>query len=472
MRLRWGIVGLIAGRELRDQWRDRRTLFLMFGLPVLMYPLFVGVGFLYWAALQEKRFVVGIRGAEYLPQEPQAFAAAAGAAAAARSPLHYPPLLEQDHFAVRWMHSPALPEPQPEADLRPLQLEPLPEPEYEELLRQRRVDAVLLVEPDCAARLEQGGRPELRILSREGEENSKLAINRLKEVLQRWQEAVKRVRFARQGLPPDFDAPLRISDPLSDKPVERKILDELRDILVKVIPFLLVMWMLTGAVYPAIDMTAGEKERGTMETLLISPAERSEIVLGKFAAVSVMGYTTAVWNVLLMLGAVLAAEHVFAMRLVSLSGMAAGLATAAPLAMLIAAVALALGVFARSSREGNYYMVPLFLVLLPLAYWSMSPGNELDGRTCWVPVVNVMLLQQWVLAVRPDPFPYATLPAVALSLGVCVGAALAAAVRQFHRESVLFREVPAVRRRWRWRRSLLLLAGLAPLAAAGPACLI
>lgn len=472
--MRWGMVRLIAGRELRDQWRDRRTLFLMFGLPVLMYPLFVGVGLLYWAALQEKRFVVGIRGAEHLPQEPQAFAAAAGAAAAIRSPLHYPPLLEQDRFAVRWTHSssPVLPEPHPEADLRPLRLEPLPESEYQELLRQRRVDAVLLVEPDCAARLEQGDRPELRILLREGEENSKLAVHRLKEVLQRWREAIKRVRFARQGLPPDFDEPLRIYDPLSDKPVERQILDELRDILVKVIPFLLVMWMLTGAVYPAIDMTAGEKERGTMETLLISPAERSEIVLGKFVAVSVMGYTTAVWNVVLMLGAVVAAEYFFPMRLVSLAGMAAGLATAAPLAMLIAAVALALGVFARSSREGNYYMVPLFLVLLPLAYWSMSPGNELDGRTCWVPVVNVMLLQQRVLAVRPDPFPYGTLPAVALSLGVCVGAALAAAVRQFHRESVLFREVPAVRRRWRWRRPLLLVAGLVPLAAAAPACLI
>src|SRR5204862_3922129 len=114
-------------------------------------------------------------------------------------------------------------------------------------------------------------------------------------------------RFARHGLPQDFDVPVEVHDPLSDKPAEKKMFDELRDVLVKVIPFLLVMWMLTGAIYPAIDMTAGEKERGTMETLLISPAERTEIVIGKFLATTCFGFGTAMWNVLLMVVAVVVA---------------------------------------------------------------------------------------------------------------------------------------------------------------------
>ena len=64
----------------------------------------------------------------------------------------------------------------------------------------------------------------------------------------------------------------------------------------RLFPFLLVMMSLTGAFYPAVDLCAGEKERGTMETLLISPASRSEIVLGKFLTVMLASVMTAVLN--------------------------------------------------------------------------------------------------------------------------------------------------------------------------------
>jgi sodium transport system permease protein len=214
--------------------------------------------------------------------------------------------------------------------------------------------------------------------------------------------------------------------------------------LVKVIPFLLVMWMLTGAIYPAIDMTAGEKERGTMETLLISPAERTEIVAGKFFATTCFAFGTAMWNVLLMVVAVavapLLAPNLFGPGLISLPGLAACVLAAIPLAMLFAALALSLGIFARSTKEGNYYMVPLFFVVLPLAYWSMTPGIELNGFTQWVPMANALLFQQRLMSVRPDPFPWHHAPAVFGTLAACVALALFAAVAQFHREGVLFRE--------------------------------
>jgi sodium transport system permease protein len=134
--------------------------------------------------------------------------------------------------------------------------------------------------------------------------------------------------------------------------------------------------------------------------------------------------------------------------LLSIAGLIASVLTALPLAMLFAAGCLTLGVFARSTKEGNYYMVPMFFVVLPLAYWSMAPGIELDGRMSWVPVTNALLLQQRLMAVRPDPFPWQHVPAVVASLGGCIALALWAAVRQFHRESVLFREAQAGRGRW------------------------
>ena len=64
----------------------------------------------------------------------------------------------------------------------------------------------------------------------------------------------------------------------------------------KVLPFVLFIWALTGAFYPAVDLCAGEKERGTMETLLISPARREEIVWGKFLTIWVFSGATALLN--------------------------------------------------------------------------------------------------------------------------------------------------------------------------------
>ena len=64
----------------------------------------------------------------------------------------------------------------------------------------------------------------------------------------------------------------------------------------KILPMLLLLWALTGAFYPAIDLCAGEKERGTLETLLSSPAERSEIVLGKLLTIMLFSIATAVLN--------------------------------------------------------------------------------------------------------------------------------------------------------------------------------
>src|SRR6478672_6180096 len=110
--MRRSVVRLIAAREIRDQLRDRRTLFLVLGLPVLMYPLFVGVGLLFVAAVKEKKFVVGVVGAENLPKpEPDDLAPAPAAVAGVPAALAYrharafPPLLADGQFPDRYVTS-------------------------------------------------------------------------------------------------------------------------------------------------------------------------------------------------------------------------------------------------------------------------------------------------------------------------------------------------------------------------------
>src|SRR5947209_18379374 len=102
--MRWPVVRLIARREVRDQLRDRRTMFLILGLPVLMYPLFVGVGLAFIAALKDKKLVVGVVGLEHLPApEPDITPVAGGAAGAAARARAFPPPVVDAAFPGKYV---------------------------------------------------------------------------------------------------------------------------------------------------------------------------------------------------------------------------------------------------------------------------------------------------------------------------------------------------------------------------------
>src|SRR5207247_1713702 len=107
---------------------------------------------------------------------------------------------------------------------------------------------------------------------------------------------LKELRLLRRGLPVNYDDAFEIQDPEDARSPAKQAAQGLLEMMVRIFPFLLVMWSLAGALYPAVDLCAGEKERGTMETLLISPASREEIVLGKFLTIWVFSAVTALLN--------------------------------------------------------------------------------------------------------------------------------------------------------------------------------
>ncbi len=410
--MRRSVVRLISAKELRDLFRDRRTVLLIVGLPAVLYPLFGVVGLTLAKTIVAQKTAIGVVGEEHLPADSSGF----------------PPLLKQGKFA---------PEFQEGGDavvLTPVTGDP------DAAVRDRSADVVLVVPPDFARSLADGGTPVLKVLSREGDEKSKLASTRLTTALTRWADKLREARFKLKNLPRDFDKVFVLEDPLKNKPQEKIAADEIRDQFAKVFPFILMMWLLAGTIQPAVDLTAGEKERGTMETLLISPASRAEIVAGKFLATTVFAYLTVVWNVAWLTGAAMVLEWHLGFPIISLPGQFACLTLGVPLAMLFSGVCLALGVFARSTKEGQYYLLPLIFVVMPLAFFSMTPGVELGAENLWIPVTGALLLQQKFLSVSGDPVPWGYLPLVVVSHLVWAGCALGFAVWQFQRESVLFRE--------------------------------
>ena len=127
------------------------------------------------------------------------------------------------------------------------------------------------------------------VLENRADEKSKLAFIRVQEAMQAWEKAILRARLNRANLP------VSLPTPINPEVIDLAQDDQLAaNLWSKLFPALLIIMAATGAFYPAIDLGAGEKERGTMETLLISPAKRTEIVLGKFLTVLVFSVVDGV----------------------------------------------------------------------------------------------------------------------------------------------------------------------------------
>ena len=197
---------------------------------------------------------------------------------------------------------------------------------------------------------------------------------------------------------------------------------------------------MTGAFYPAVDLCAGEKERGTLETLLSSPAERSEIVLGKLLTVLSFSMATAALNLLSVgLTGSLIFGHLATFSPPSPLAIVWLAVALVPVSALFSALCLALAAFARSTKEGQYYLMPLLLITLPLAILPMQPGVELTLGNSLIPITGIVLLLRNVLEGAYWPALQYSPVVVGVTLIAC-WLAVRWAVEQFNKESVLFRE--------------------------------
>ncbi len=209
------------------------------------------------------------------------------------------------------------------------------------------------------------------------------------------------------------------------------------------IAYLLVPLCLAGASYPAMDIGAGEKERGTLETLLICPISRSAIVMGKFMTVLTTGLVAALITVVsfgswgYVIGSMMGVDIVAkAMSTLGLMDLTLILALLIPLTAIFAAMLLSLSIYARSYKEAQNYIGPLTMVIFMPLVVSILPGIELNWKLAMVPVLNVALCIKELVKGTID---YSLLAVVLLSTLVLAGAMIAFCVSWFQKEKVLFR---------------------------------
>jgi len=434
--MNWSNVKLIFHRELRDQLRDRRTIFTVLVLPLLLYPL-LGMTFLQVSQfMREHPCYVWIVSADELPQQP--------------------PLIIEDTSTGDYQFVTELCQSEHEAELLKLEMKPLgDDADFTTAARKGltsgKCDVVLVLPKGFSTQATAGpdddtllnsesARPRLFFTA--ASDKSRIANQRVLRILEKWRSQIVSRNLAAQHIPVSATRPfVFVNTDLAEASEQRMA------VWSKILPFVLVIWAMTGAFYPAVDLCAGEKERGTLETLLSSPAGRREIVWGKLGTTTLFSMVTSLLNVASMgiTGSIISQQmaagdgpNIFpdmgAPPLVSIAWL---LPAIVPLAALFSALSIAVATMARSTKEGHYYLLPLLMAVMPLVMLPLLPGTQFELGTSLIPVTGVMLLLRSLMEGQYAEAARYCVPVIGVSI-VCCLLAIRWAVDQFNNESVLF----------------------------------
>ena len=336
-------------KEVRENIRDRRALFNSLLLGPLLFPLlFVGLMWFLESAEQEraeKTLELPVVGAEYAP-----------------SLLRF---LEQQSVEI------------------------LPEPEDPEaLVLNQETPVVLRILPDFPRQWEAGLPAPVELIMDPSRQESSTAIRRIKALLGAYGQQIASLRLQLRGVSPQLAAPVMVKDVDLSTPKSRAIM------AVIFLPYVLMITAFTGATHLAMDTTAGEKERRSLEPLLINPVPRWQIMTGKMITTMAFAMTSLALT-LVSFRIVLPYMPVGAFGIdltLGLDTLLKILLVISPVAILAAALLTLLATFAKSYREAQSYTG--LVILIPMIPSLIFMANPLKAEA-WM--MNVPLFSQNIL---------------------------------------------------------------------------
>ena len=397
-------VGIVYRKELVDSLRDRRTVISMIVVPLLVMPLLtIGMGLLSVS-------LVGLA----MKEIPKVMILGGDDSPHVRAELQ---------------------------ELKDVHIVPS-KPDYAEEISNKQIRAAVEIPEGFEAKLAAGESSNVNIYMYEGELKSGFGADRLQRFFRELRDRTIRERLEARQLPESLVRPFTIEQKNVAPP--EKVGGA---ILGGVVPYFVILLCLTGAMYPAMDLTAGEKERGTIETILCSPVSRTHLVLGKFLMVLTASVATAVLAIAsmavsfgagkkMLLGVTHGATDAALQITITGKAMVSIFFVMLPLAVFFSAVLLALSLFAKSFKEAQSYISPLMIVLALPAIAALLPGVELNPALALVPVLNTSLVSKEIIT---GTYRWDLITLIFLSSSAYAMVALAIAVKLFQREDVLFR---------------------------------
>lgn len=402
-------------KEMRETLRDRRTIITLLLMPILLYPLLT---------LAFQRFVLST---------------------ATNAHVEYILGIESQQAAslvtecILWANIGRREKPAKAATsgLVPA-VEPLLKYEVTDFLerevREFHIDVGLRLKRDAKVQFRPNNdiAVDFELIYQPGNRMGERARDHIAELLKDANTALLRYRLKTIGVT-QRPQPLNVEEvPLRD-PAEIQ-----NQMLSAIIPVVLILMTITGAVYPAIDLTAGERERGTLEMLVAAPVPRLGLLFAKYVAVLSVAFLTAAINLGAMTVTLMVSGMgtlLFGERGLSLLSIFEVFCLLILFASFFSALLLTLTSFARSFKEAQAYLIPLMLVSLGPGLVGLLPGLKLTGALQVAPLVNVVLLSRDLLQGQAS---FLSCVLVVASTLLYAAAALALAARVFGTHAILY----------------------------------
>jgi len=391
---------VIAKKEMIDITRDKRTLFMMIAFPLLLMPVMIGSMLKITSSQAKKASLKELRvafiGEEFAPNLYNAFS-------------------NLDKLII---------------------LDQIPIDSVQSYIQSEYLDAAININPSYQSNLNNNSQAKISIYYK-GTDSFGTAKERIQMVLNQFEKNIIKLRLNKLNLKPDVVNAYNIE--FNDVASKQERFGKLAG---GWLPYVFILFGFMGAMYPALDLGAGEKERGTLETILSSPASRLDIVLGKFIIIMSAAFLTA----FLALGGILIGiqqiseipsdlliliNEIFTIKTIALI-----MTLVLPVSAFFSAALLGLSIYAKSFKEAQSIVTPLNIVIIFPAVIGTLPGIELNAITSLIPILNVSLASKDIIAGVMNPV-YMT--EVYLSLFGFAVLSLYWCVRSFNKESTIFR---------------------------------
>jgi sodium transport system permease protein len=292
-----------------------------------------------------------------------------------------------------------------------------------------KFDAVLDFDPAFAADIDSMQTGALRFYYKS---TNTMVESRVTGKLDKYKADVLASRFQRLRLPADMLNPLAVQhmDVASTK-------EQLGLLVGGFIPYFFIIFCFLGCVYPTLDLITGEKEKGTIETLLTVPTSRLHILLGKMITISIVGICAAVMTMAGMFAVIRLSNEIPPDILATINDILSIrfiimlFAMLIPLSFFFSGVLSAIAIRASSFKEAQSYVTPLNFVVIVPAMLALIPGMKLSWQTVWIPILNIALATKEIVAGTINNLHYI---AIVVSLVALALLAALASYRQFSNE--------------------------------------
>jgi sodium transport system permease protein len=307
-----------------------------------------------------------------------------------------------------------------------------PPADAEKAVSSRAEDVVLIIDEDFAKNMTRAVPAEVKLVSDVTRDSARPKVARVRNLVATYSSQTSGLRLIARGVAPAVASAVRIEE-VEVSSSQQRLATQL-----SILPLLLVIAALTGGLQIAIDSTAGERERGSLEPLLLNPVPRGALAAGKWLAASLFGCCAVVFSMVLTISVMWQVPwHDLGIRFrVSDAELMSLLGLILPLAMFLSALVMFASTFARSFKEAQSYLG--MLMLLPMLPGLVSTMYPLSGRP-WlapIPVLGQYALAADVLGGQSPPAGLYIVAGVAVL--VCGAALIALTARMLRREAIIF----------------------------------